>query len=280
MKISKGRIKRWLILAGFAIFITLGLISPLGVTGYEVYSQALPEAFDGYRILQISDLQNSTDPDILPLAQKANPDIIVLTGDTFYHDMNTETFEWTLTLLKQLSQIAPVYSVSGNHDRWHKDFKNNLLLMSDAGVINLENVAETIEKNGDSIHIIGISDPDAMDDSEANMTVHEYMQQVQSTGGYDILLFHRANMLDLFKDKGFELILSGHIHGGQIRLPFSGGLMSPEGKLFPKYDGGLYKIDETAAAVVSRGIGNTFVTPRFYDPPELVLVTLRKGKED
>lgn len=277
MKKSKRSIILCLLLAGLSVFIACGLICPLGVTEYEVHCEDLPAAFEGYRILQISDLQNSSDPDILPLAQQIRPDIIVLTGDTFYHDMTQETLDWTLAFLKQLSQIAPVYSVSGNHDRWHKDFDNNQILMAHAGVINLENAEETIKKDGNIIHIMGISDPDSMQNDASYALVQEFMQHVPSTDGFDILLFHRANMLDCFRNKGFELILSGHIHGGQIRLPFLGGLESPEGELFPHYDGGLYLIDETTTAVVSRGIGNTVRIPRFYNAPELVLVTLQNG---
>ncbi len=277
---KKRRVIWCLIFTGLVLFFICGISDSLGVTEYEAYSTSLPEAFDGFRILQISDLQNSMQPEILPLARKIKPDIIVLTGDTFYHKMKNETFEWTIDLLKQLSQTAPVYSVSGNHDRWNPDFRNNLLLMQEAGVINLENVSETIEKNGGTISIVGISDPDTMDDREADMTVLEYLQRVQSSSGFDILLFHRANQLGLLKSRGFELVLSGHLHGGQFRLPFTGGLLSPEGKWFPKYDAGLFRIDDTTTAIVSRGIGNTFIVPRLYDPPELVMVTLHKGKED
>ncbi len=277
MKKTKRRIILLFLLAALIVFITSGLISPLGVTEYEVYNPALPAAFDGYKILQISDLQNYTDQYILPFARNAEPDIIVLTGDTFYHRMSAQTVDWTIKLIYQMVKIAPVFCVSGNHDLWNPDFKEYERIMADAGVMNLENTGVMITQDSDAIHIMGISDPDTLNDKNASRLVQEYMRQVQSTDGFDILLFHRANMLDCFKDKGFELILSGHLHGGQIRLPFvDGGLLSPEGNFFPRYAGGIYKIDEKTTAVVSRGIGNTSIIPRFYDPPELVLITLRK----
>lgn len=271
---SKRRVLKYIVITVLFVYIVCGLIAPLSVTEYQLYYPALPEAFAGYRILQISDLQNSTNPEILPLTQTTNPDIIVLTGDTFYHKMDEETVEWTLAFLEQLCKIAPVYAVSGNHDKWNLNFEKNLLLMEETGVVNSENQTQTIEKNGEEIHIMGISDPSINNSNEAYDLVEEYLQQTPSTDGFDILLFHRANMLELFKGKGFELILSGHIHGGQFRLPIVGGVISPEGKFFPRYDSGLYAIDDTTKAIVSRGIGNTFIMPRFYNPSELVLITL------
>ena len=277
MKLSKRRFVLLIFLICLTVYVILGLICPLGITEYDLYSTALPSAFDGYKILQISDLQNSTNQDVLPFAQRINPDIIVLTGDTFYHNMSQQTLDWTIELINQLSGICPVYSVSGNHDLWNDNFENIQYMMTDAGVINLENASSEIKKDGEVIHIIGISDPEIMNEEEACFSVWEFMQKAESTDGYDVLLFHRANMLDCFKNKGYELILSGHIHGGQFRLPLIGGIFSPEGKFFPHYDSGVYMIDEKTTAVVSRGIGNTIKVPRFYDSPELVIITLRKS---
>lgn len=97
---------------------------------------------------------------------------------------------------------------------------------------------------------------------------------IKKGAGYQILLFHRANMLDYFNDKAYDLILSGHMHGGQVRLPLLGGLKSPHGDWFPKYSGGRYDV-ESKTYIVSRGIGNAVRVPRLFNRPELVVVTLQ-----
>ncbi len=149
-------------------------------------------------------------------------------------------------------------------------------MLEEAGAVHLENAATVIEKDGDTIHLMGITDPDTFDAEESKRVVTEYLAEVQATDGYDILLFHRANMLDLFDGLGFELILSGHNHGGQIRLPLLGGIMTPQGEYFSKYNEGMYQLDEATTAVISRGIGNTVRIPRVNNPPELVVVTLKR----
>ena len=261
--------------AALAVFIWFGVSGPLEVTRYELEEGKLPPAFDGYRILQVADLQNSTDPHILAYARELKPDLIVFSGDNFYTTVSPETMEWTLSLVYELSKIAPVYAVSGNHDLWNKDFMQNQRLRAEAGAILLENATQTIMRGGDSVTISGITDPYVFDTPDVNARVRQYLRDVHPTTGYDILLFHRANFLDLLQGQGFELIFSGHLHGGQFRLPFvEGGLMTPEGGFFPKYIGGVYGIGDGCTAVVSRGIGNTAIVPRFFDAPELVLVTL------
>ncbi|MEI6101736.1 MAG: metallophosphoesterase, partial [Eubacteriales bacterium] len=180
----------------------------------------------------------------------------------------------TLDLISGLGKIAPIYAVSGNHDLWNPDFKKNQSLLAGAGAILLENTSQTVQRGADSIRICGITDPNTLDETQATACTQAYMQRVQASGGYDILLYHRANLLDLFAGSGYELILSGHLHGGQVRLPGFGGIVSPEGRAFPKYGGGVYAIGNGCTAVVSRGLGNTAIFPRIYDAPELVLVTL------
>jgi uncharacterized protein len=268
----------WMLVAvALAVFLVVGIVEPLEVTRYDVNGNNIPTSFDGYRILQIADLQNSTDSAILKYARELKPDLIVFSGDNFYTVVSHQTEDWTLSLVYQLSEIAPVYAVSGNHDVWNVDFKKNQLLLANAGAILLENATRTIQRGGDSITISGIADPYVFDIPEATARIRQYMKDVPSTPGYDILLFHRANFLDMMSGQGFELVFSGHLHGGQICLPFlHGGLISPEGGLFPKYICGMYAIDPKCTAVVSRGIGNTAIVPRIYDPPELVLVTLHK----
>lgn len=265
----------WIVAAAvLGAFITVGAFGPLEITRYDVSCSLLPAAFDGYKILQIADLQNSTDPGILADAQQLAPDVIVFSGDNFYTSVSPETEEWTINLVHELAKIAPVYAVSGNHDLWNPDFKKNQSLLAGAGVILLENTFQTVQRGTDSIRIYGITDPNTLDDIQSIACTQAYLQRVEASGGFDVLLFHRANLLDLFRNSGFELILSGHLHGGQVRLPGFGGIVSPEGRAFPKYGGGVYSIGNGSTAVVSRGLGNTVCFPRVYNAPELVLITL------
>lgn len=259
----------------FTIWLTIGLVLPLGVTKIEITDAKLPTAFDGFTILQISDLQGSTDEGILAQAQKLQPDIIVFTGDNIYHKKGKDHIEWTVALVQELHKIAPVYGVTGNHDLWHVDFVQNQQLLAKAGMIHLENTAIRIEKGTDGVNIMGVTDPNTMDEQPSIEITKMYLEDVSATEGYDILLFHRANLLDELKGKGFELVLAGHNHGGQVRLPFVGGMMTPDIKWFPEYTEGVRQVDESTTAVISRGIGNTIKIPRVYNPPELVFVTLK-----
>ena len=259
----------------FVIWLIIGLLLPLGVTKVQIVDEKLPAAFDGFTILQISDLQGSTDDGILQYAQRLQPDVIVFTGDNIYHKKGKDHIGWTTNLVQVLRTIAPVYGVTGNHDLWHEDFEDNQQLLAEAGMIHLENTSITIQKDSDEIHIMGITDSDTMEEQTSIETTQGYLKKVPATDGYDILLFHRANLLDELKGKGFELVLAGHNHGGQVRLPLLGGVMTPDTKLFPKYTEGIHQIDAHTTAVVSRGLGNTIKIPRIHNPPELVLITLK-----
>ena len=267
------------LLSIFVIWLIIGLLLPLGVTKVQIVDEKLPAAFDGFTILQISDLQGSTDDGILQYAQQLQPDVIVFTGDNIYHKKGKDHIEWTIKLVQALYKIAPVYGVTGNHDMWHADFEQNQQLLVEAGMIHLENTAITIQKDADEIHIMGITDPDTMEEQTSMEVTQGYLKKVSATDGYDILLFHRANLLDELKDKGFELVLAGHNHGGQVRLPLLGGVMTPDMKLFPQYTEGVHQIDAHTTAVISRGLGNTIKMPRVHNPPELVYITLRCAAE-
>ena len=275
---KQHKIKAGVLLALFLMLLAvfIGMLLPLGLTKVEVSSQKLPPEFDGFKILQIADLQNSTDEGILRHAQELQPDIIAFTGDNLYHKGSPQRLEWAIQLVKDLSEIAPVYGVSGNHDLWHPEFEKNQRLLEEAGMIHLENKSLLLERNGAQIQISGITDPETFDQHKAAQRVQQYLTEVEGSDGYDILLFHRAGMGKEFSGKGFELILSGHNHGGQIQLPFVGGVRTPDDIWFDPYAQGVHQLDENTTLVISRGIGNTVKIPRIFNPPELVLVTLSR----
>lgn len=249
------------------------------VTHYSIKSEKLSAEFDGYKILQISDFHaasfyGGTDK-LIKVVIKEKPDIIVLTGDLI--DEQTKTsLKSVRELVSQLSIIAPVYSVSGNHDVWFKDFSELRETLKSNGVILLENDKLTIKRGNSQINLYGINDPDTWDSSSADQYLKQKASDLQKDNGFNILLFHRANMFDDIKGKGYQLVLSGHMHGGQVQIPFVGGLISPhkDRMWFPKYTDGKWS-EAGTTMIVSRGLGNNVSVPRFLNPPEVVIVTLK-----
>ncbi len=250
----------------------------VGVTRYSVVSEKIPPAFDGFKILQLSDIQggvfgNNNDA-LTALIEKQHADMVVLTGDLVDEGV-AGSLETLNHLLSNTDLPDMRYAVSGNHDKWTGRFDAlRDMCEKDYGVRFLEDESVAVAKDGETLALHGISDPSVWDDGEAYAAVLKSMKKVKPEAGFNILLFHRANMLDIFDDKGFDLILSGHIHGGQVRIPFVGGLKSPHGDWFPKYSGGRYRQNGNTY-IVSRGIGNAVSVPRIFNRPEIVVVTLK-----
>jgi predicted MPP superfamily phosphohydrolase len=252
----------------------------LGVTHYNIKSDKLPAEFDGYKILQISDFHaasfyGGTDR-LIEKVIKEKPDIIVLTGDLI--DESTKTsMQAVRALVSQSTIIAPVYFVSGNHDVWYEHYSELKDLLSDEGVVLLQNSKVKLKRGTSYINLFGINDPDTWNSTGAKQYLKNTAKELQNdNGSYNILLFHRANMFDTIKGYGFQLILSGHMHGGQVQIPFVGGLISPhkDRHWFPKYTEGKWTEDGTTM-IVSRGLGNNISVPRILNPPEIVVVTLK-----
>ena len=259
-----------------------GLDNRLETTRHTVHSTKIPAEFDGYKIIQISDVHSDEVPGLISEIRLERPDIIVSTGDLTHH---TGGYENAVSLIDTLLDIAPVYIVSGNHEAWRSDYSQMDRVLSDLGAKSLHNTSITLEKGNAKIGLSGIDDPFSV----VSQKIRDYLDRATSSlspvDGYNIMLFHRANWLDYFADSGFDLIISGHMHGGQMRLPVLGGVISPRsswasGKkiLFPKYVGGRYKIENTEL-IVSRGLGNPMLIPRVFNRPELVIITLKSMEE-
>lgn len=245
--------------------------------GYSVknYSVQSPVCA-GMKILQISDIHWSGTGDYSILLKKSAsqlPDVIVLTGDTV--DSESSDFQGLSDFLGSLSKIAPVYAVSGNHDRWDSYYETLSDIYTDCGIVFLEDSSAVFEYGGESVNFLGITDPPIWSGDYTSDALDNCAAKVPSTDGFDILLFHRADMAYLLTGKGYELILSGHLHGGIIIVPFIGGLASPGGEWFPEYTGGEYDFGLTKL-IVSRGIAGYGNIPRINNPPELSLITLVK----
>ena len=246
----------------------------LETTRYVVESSKIPEQFDGFQIAVVSDFHNSRTKSLVPKIKSLNVDILVFTGDLFDEYLgNTRS----INIAKELAKIAPAYYTSGNHDVSCRDFSTLLETIQTAGIIPLEDSSCTIHKGESSITFHGITDPNILRNCPPESAISKSLKTVKPTDGFDILLFHRAGLLEIFDDYDFDLILSGHIHGGQIRIPFIGGFYSPHLKFFPKICYGRRE-KNGVVNIISRGLGNKVPIPRLFNRPELVVVELRAGQ--
>lgn len=288
-KLSKKQLF-WIVAASlFLIFIAYviwGNIS-LKTIEYTVTSDRLPESFSGFRIAQISDLHNvefgKNNQRLLKKLAQAEPDIIVITGDLI--DSGDTNVQIASDFCKEAVKIAPVYYISGNHDVWAEEFPLLCDELLKTGVCILKDASEKIYIDNDSIQLIGIQDPEwyqndpeksqpNYDTNEIDVLVADLMQEDQ----YTILLSHRPEFFSEYIQSGVDLVFTGHAHGGQIRIPFIGGIYAPYQGFFPEYDSGIYTKDSTAM-VVSRGLGNGTIIPRVNNRPEIVIVELKSTKK-
>ena len=280
----------WGILAFvFVIAITVYLDNVLvRVTHYTVKNDRIPEEFNGYKIVQLSDIHGQefgeNNDMLIRKVRKAEPDIILVTGDIVNNaeDDAVQVFEH---ILEGLKDTAPVYAVTGNHDQWDREFGHLIeKWQNEYNITYLENKTVPLEREGKVIYLSGIADPSIWYGDECDALVEEYRNGMQLKEGYQILMFHRADMLDDFIGAPYDLIFSGHLHGGQWRIPFLGGVISPDMKLFPDYSGGRYERDNQTF-IVSRGIGNpqkfpktSIPVPRIFNMAEIVAVTLETAE--
>lgn len=249
----------------------------LEINTYTISSPRLPESFDGFRIAHLSDIHNGENEDLLPLLRQTQPDIIVITGDLI--DSRDTQVEIALALVQEAVQIAPCYYVTGNHEvRVPGEYRQLKDGMEAAGVIVLENAKTQICLEGQAITVIGVDDPSYETEYPVGNSagvIRKHLDMLQSDGdGFALLLSHRPELFETYVDCGIDLVLSGHAHGGQIRLPFIGGLIAPGQGLFPEYDAGLFE-EGNCRMIVSRGIGSSSFPFRFNNRPEIVLIELK-----
>lgn len=253
----------------------------LMITEVPIVSEKIPENFSGYRIAQISDLHNAQfgkdNANLLEKLRSCNPDIVVLTGDLV--DSYQTDIAVSIAFAQKAAEIAPVYYVTGNHESRISQYNALLEGLSDNGVTILQNASVTLEKAGEQITLLGVQDPSFQTDylfGDAQSVMDSVLSQMMAdTQGYTILLSHRPELFDIYAENGVDLVLTGHAHGGQFRLPFVGGLIAPGQGFFPKYDAGVFTSNHTSM-VVSRGIGNSILPLRINNRPEIVVVELNR----
>lgn len=252
----------------------------LTVTHYDISDEKIPKGFNGFTIAQVSDFHNTNSKklqeDVLTELKCINPDIIVITGD--YIDSRKTDTALALSYAEKLLGIAPVYMSAGNHEAAcvydYPPFEKNMLAL---GIKVLRNECEAIEKHGQLISILGIDDPLFIADYDADK--YEKTDKVIDSINYDkniftVTLSHRPEIFGVYVENKQDLVLSGHAHGGQFRIPFIGGLYTPTEGLFPKYSEGIHEESDTTM-IVSRGIGSSVFPIRLNNRPELVIITLK-----
>lgn len=252
----------------FIIFVCIGFYNKLSITNYTFKSNKLPAAFDGFRIVQISDLHceyfGKNQVTLIEAISEFKPNMILFTGDMI--DADHRDLTSVEDLLKGIHDLAPIYQVRGNHeyDSYTLNAKLNSLYR-DYGVNDLNGRNTTISINNENIYLYGI---DYLNKDNISNSSLSFL----SDNTFNLLLFHDSNDFDILSYYNFDLAFAGHSHGGLVRIPFLGGLIGNDGSLFPKYDGGYFK-EHDAVLISSRGLGKAEL-PRFYNPPELVFVTL------
>lgn len=246
----------------------------LVTTEYTVTSARLPAGFDGYRIVQLSDLHAAEfGQDNARLVEKvaaAQPDLIVLTGDFIEQK---EQITVTDVLAQQLTALAPVYFVSGNHDWASRAIDELFDVLTDAGVVCLRNEAVTLERSGDTIVLAGVDDPNGRADMPTPDEVATAVQ-AEHPGAFTVLLGHRNYWVEEYPTLPVDVIFCGHAHGGVVRLPGIGGLIGTDRTLFPDYTEGMFASGQYQM-IVSRGLGQIPQLPRLFNNPEIVCLTLR-----
>ena len=270
------------VLAG--IFLVLIVWTVWGNTAlerntYTIRSPELPDVFDGYRIAQVSDLHNAEFGDrnqrLLEMLREAEPDMIAITGDLI--DSRKTNIAVALAFAEEAVKIAPCYYVSGNHEARVPEYRKLKAGLEATGVTVLDDAQVEIEISGKSITIIGVNDPSFHADyltSDAAVMDRKLSELSSEDASFTILLSHRPELFDTYVAHDMDLVLTGHAHGGQFRLPLIGGLIAPNQGLFPKYDDGLYSEGNTNM-IVSRGLGNSIIPFRFNNRPEVVLIELK-----
>ena len=281
----KKKTRRWIAaIAAAAVLSLLGWALVWGNTALVtadvlVCSNGIPEAFDAYKIVQISDLHDAqigeNNEKLIAMTAETEPDCIVLTGD--FVDSSRFHPELSLSVAESLVKIAPVYYVSGNHEAILPDADYQALTdgLRGLGVCVLEDESAELTRDGQSIRLIGLTDigfhPGTLE--EKKDALRTALSALLPEDEFSVTLAHRPELMDVYTECGAPLVLSGHAHGGQIRLPGIGGLIAPGQGLFPKYTEGKYEENGTTL-VVSRGIGNSVLPLRVNDRPQIVVVQL------
>lgn len=241
----------------------------LETTHYTYAAEQLGADLEGYRIVQISDLHNAkfgkNNQKLVGRIRECEPDMIVLTGDLV--DSNHTNVDRAVQFVDEIVKICPVYYVTGNHEYWLEKSEYDELMdgLIGAGVVILDDQVVEISRGDAKFRLVGLDDK-----SLADGTLEALLSDEKE---FTVVLAHEPQYLVRYADTGVDLVLSGHAHGGQFRLPFVGGIVAPDQGFLPEYTAGEYYMDGTEM-IVSRGLGNSVIPARLFNYPEIVCVEL------
>lgn len=272
----KPRRRLLLVCLLLAALLLPGFYNGLTVRHYTVDAAGIGSPL---RIVLITDLHSCEygegETELLRAIEAQRPDLVVLAGDIFDDQLPDEN---TAQLLAGIGDKYPCYYVTGNHEYWsgRVPFLEKMALLERYGVKRLSGERVTVTVRGETLDLCGVDDPE----SYLRTGTYDFPAQLErvgqsGSGRYTILLSHRPESFELYARYGFDLVLCGHAHGGQWRIPgLLNGLFAPDQGLFPKYAGGEYRQGDTTM-IVSRGLARESTPiPRFYNPPELVVIDL------
>ena len=289
-KLLKGSMT--IILSSLCVFIFILEASNHAIvnSSYTLTYDTLPKSFDGFNIVQLSDLHNQEfgyqNERLVQHVERLEPDIVVLTGDMVSAD-DTQFNEFE-SLIQSLGNRYPIFYIVGNHEQALDETDLMLLkkMLLQHDVVILDNESVTLTKGHDQLHLYGLwfnlryysdqTNPLILNDPETYYFDEDKMIELlgDKQDGFSILLAHNPVYFETYANWGADLTLSGHLHGGMVRIPFIGGIVSPEKTWFPYYDAGLYS-NEQQHLIVSRGLSAGHKGFRFFNCPEVIRITLR-----
>ena len=259
-------------------------VNTLEVTKYVVENKKVPKEFDGYNIVQISDLHSKlfgeNNKKLIQKIKSLNPDIVVVTGDLI--DGENNNYNVALDFMKEISKLYRVYYIIGNHEqkslikKYKDEYKDYFNKLHQIDFVNLDNNKVEIVKGDSNINLYGLTVPYScykylFDNQETTSIDIDFLEEKLGKVDreqFNILLAHTPFYFDEYEKWGADLTLCGHVHGGIVRLPLVGGLLSPDRKFFPKYDLGEY-IKNKSTMIVSKGLGGSKVLIRVNCKPEI-----------
>lgn len=283
MKKYKKLIKIGVIVLMVALLALYALSDRLIIRHYNIETEKVDNHI---RIVQLSDLHScnygENQHELLDAVYEADPDIVVLTGDIFDDEIENTNTE---IVIQGLAERYPVYYISGNHDCWaSSDFKRDQRrILNENNVVVLRDISLRISVNGELIDLCGIQDPAKFVKKSQDNRHHDegyvrgQMWMLNHQGDEEvmsILLAHRPEFQDIYDQWDFDLILSGHTHGGVIRIPYlMNGIYAWGQGFFPAFSGGLYVLDNSVM-IISRGLSRESSGKRVFNRPELVVIDI------
>ena len=272
-------------LLGVAVFFRWQNDS-IQVERFEYVSAKIPAAFDGFVVVCVADLHEKefgpNNARLFAEIRAVTPDVIAISGDLLVDPpLNVE---FARRFVADAAKIAPVYYVSGNHEAiasTQTEYLPFLKALEEAGATVLDGEKVELKRGVSSLVLAGVADPllELKDNQRltSEQVVAEKLHRVAPNERFTILISHRPELAELYARHGVDLALTGHAHGGQIRLPFVGGLAAPNQGIFPRYDAGAYRINKSTT-IVSRGLGPSVFPTRLFNRPHLVVCELKTSQ--